>query len=205
MVVVVVVVVGVCVCVCVCFWGGRSRAIRAGRLPLPRQEASPIQAQHPQVMVKVKSILPGSFKHLGLTWAPPLPASQPGLRKDHGSAAGPDPTAVFLGAPTAQSFLGSGPGPRRLPRANHWDLELLTPGNLERECQEEQCSWEEAREVFEDRTLTDLFWETYPYNGKGGAGNGQSLPGDGGCALDSLAASPRPPHLRASTGSLRDA
>uniref|UniRef100_A0A4X2L7X3 Proline rich and Gla domain 2 n=2 Tax=Vombatus ursinus TaxID=29139 RepID=A0A4X2L7X3_VOMUR len=108
--------------------------------------------------------------YLGLTSSR---ASQPGLRKDHGSAAGPDPTAVFLGAPTAQSFLGSGPGPRRFPRANHWDLELLTPGNLERECWEEQCSWEEAQEVFEDRTLTDLFWENYPYNGKGGTGNGR--------------------------------
>ncbi|XP_043846971.1 transmembrane gamma-carboxyglutamic acid protein 2 [Dromiciops gliroides] len=106
--------------------------------------------------------------YLGLT-----EASQPGLRKDHGADAGLAPTAVFLGAPKAQSFLGSGPGPQRFPRANHWDLELLTPGNLERECWEERCSWEEAREVFEDRTLTDRFWETYPYNGKGGAVHGR--------------------------------
>uniref|UniRef100_A0A8C4PI62 Proline rich and Gla domain 2 n=1 Tax=Equus asinus asinus TaxID=83772 RepID=A0A8C4PI62_EQUAS len=67
----------------------------------------------------------------------------------------------------AQSFLG---GRRRIPRANHWDLELLTPGNLERECQEERCSWEEARECFEDNTLTERFWEDYIYNGKGGRG-----------------------------------
>uniref|UniRef100_A0A8C6RW80 Proline-rich Gla (G-carboxyglutamic acid) polypeptide 2 n=1 Tax=Nannospalax galili TaxID=1026970 RepID=A0A8C6RW80_NANGA len=58
---------------------------------------------------------------------------------------------VFLDPPEAQSFLV---GRRRIPRANHWDLELLTPGNLERECQEERCSWEEARECFEDNTLT---------------------------------------------------
>ncbi|XP_004710725.1 transmembrane gamma-carboxyglutamic acid protein 2 [Echinops telfairi] len=72
---------------------------------------------------------------------------------------------VFLDSPEAQSFLGSR---KRVPRANHWDLELLTPGNLERECIEERCSWEEAREVFEDNTLTERFWETYTYNGKGG-------------------------------------
>lgn len=58
---------------------------------------------------------------------------------------------IFLNPPEAQSFLV---GRRRVPRANHWDLELLTPGNLERECQEERCSWEEARECFEDNTLT---------------------------------------------------
>ncbi|XP_076987249.1 transmembrane gamma-carboxyglutamic acid protein 2 isoform X4 [Tamandua tetradactyla] len=74
---------------------------------------------------------------------------------------------VFLSSPGAQNFLGSR---RRIPRANHWDLELLTPGNLERECQEERCSWEEAREVFEDNTLTERFWENYSYNGKGGRG-----------------------------------
>ncbi|XP_076431677.1 transmembrane gamma-carboxyglutamic acid protein 2 isoform X1 [Peromyscus maniculatus bairdii] len=71
---------------------------------------------------------------------------------------------IFLDPPDAESFLV---GHRRIPRANHWDLELLTPGNLERECQEERCSWEEAREYFEDNTLTERFWETYTYNGKG--------------------------------------
>ncbi|XP_027947400.1 transmembrane gamma-carboxyglutamic acid protein 2 isoform X1 [Eumetopias jubatus] len=74
---------------------------------------------------------------------------------------------VFLDSPEAQSFLGSH---SRIPRANHWDLELLTPGNLERECYEERCSWEEAREYFEDNTLTERFWESYIYNGKGGRG-----------------------------------
>ncbi|PNJ41476.1 PRRG2 isoform 1, partial [Pongo abelii] len=69
---------------------------------------------------------------------------------------------VFLGPPEAQSFLSSH---TRIPRANHWDLELLTPGNLERECREERCSWEEAREYFEDNTLTERFWESYIYNG----------------------------------------
>ncbi|XP_037675843.1 transmembrane gamma-carboxyglutamic acid protein 2 [Choloepus didactylus] len=83
------------------------------------------------------------------------------------SPTGEQDQEVFLGSPGAQSFLSSH---RRIPRANHWDLELLTPGNLERECREERCSWEEAREVFEDNTLTERFWENYSYNGKGGRG-----------------------------------
>lgn len=62
---------------------------------------------------------------------------------------------VFLDPPEAQSYLGSH---RRIRRANHWDLELFTPGNLERECYEEKCSWEEAREYFEDNTQTVRAW-----------------------------------------------
>ncbi|KAH1180746.1 hypothetical protein KIL84_001680 [Mauremys mutica] len=50
--------------------------------------------------------------------------------------------------PHAQGFLG-----RRL-LYNHWDFELVTPGNLERECLEEVCNYEEAREVFEDDVAT---------------------------------------------------
>ncbi|XP_014372457.1 transmembrane gamma-carboxyglutamic acid protein 2 [Alligator sinensis] len=70
---------------------------------------------------------------------------------------------VFLEAGQAHRFLG-----RRL-HYNHWDFELVTPGNLERECREEVCNYEEAREIFEDDTLTKAFWETYPYNGRGGS------------------------------------
>lgn len=33
---------------------------------------------------------------------------------------------------------------------NSWDFELVVRDNLERECVEEMCSYEEAREVFED-------------------------------------------------------
>lgn len=33
---------------------------------------------------------------------------------------------------------------------NSWDFELVVADNLERECVEEVCSFEEAREVFED-------------------------------------------------------
>ncbi|XP_069057080.1 transmembrane gamma-carboxyglutamic acid protein 2 [Pleurodeles waltl] len=69
---------------------------------------------------------------------------------------------VFLGDESAHNFLG-----RRL-LYNNWDLEALTPDNLERECNEEICSYEEARECFENDQLTKQFWDKYPHNGKGG-------------------------------------
>ncbi|KAJ6654815.1 hypothetical protein lerEdw1_006504 [Lerista edwardsae] len=91
---------------------------------------------------------------------------------------------VFLDDSTAHAFLG-----RKL-LYNNWDFELIVPDNLERECREEICSYEEAREVFEDDKKTAeygvwtqpcnllvtaitgrarSFWETYEHNGKGGA------------------------------------
>lgn len=33
---------------------------------------------------------------------------------------------------------------------NRFDFEIFVPGNLERECNEEVCNYEEAREVFEN-------------------------------------------------------
>ncbi|KAL0993687.1 hypothetical protein UPYG_G00111680 [Umbra pygmaea] len=48
---------------------------------------------------------------------------------------------------------------------NHWDFELVTPGNLERECIEEVCNYEEAREVFEDTVKTNDFWDKYTNQG----------------------------------------
>lgn len=53
---------------------------------------------------------------------------------------------------------------------NRWDFELVVADSLERECIEEQCNYEEAREVFEDDTQTELFWKTY-------IGNQESIPG----------------------------
>uniref|UniRef100_A0A452V778 Coagulation factor X n=1 Tax=Ursus maritimus TaxID=29073 RepID=A0A452V778_URSMA len=50
---------------------------------------------------------------------------------------------VFLSPERASSVLG------RVRRANSF-LEEMKKGNLERECMEETCSFEEAREVFED-------------------------------------------------------
>ncbi|KAM6893907.1 prothrombin [Xenentodon cancila] len=45
-------------------------------------------------------------------------------------------------------------------RANQM-FEELKPGNLERECLEEICDHEEAREVFEQQDKTETFWATY--------------------------------------------
>ncbi|XP_029440552.1 transmembrane gamma-carboxyglutamic acid protein 2 [Rhinatrema bivittatum] len=69
---------------------------------------------------------------------------------------------VFLNEWAAHRFLG-----RKL-LYNHWDFELFVPDNLERECQEEVCNYEEARECFEDDQATRTFWASYPHNGKGG-------------------------------------
>ncbi|XP_061745374.1 coagulation factor VIIi [Nerophis ophidion] len=49
----------------------------------------------------------------------------------------------------------------RRTRANTGFLEELKQGNLERECMEEMCDYEEAREVFEDEGQTNQFWQTY--------------------------------------------
>ena len=49
--------------------------------------------------------------------------------------------SVFITQEEAQSIL------HRQRRANQF-LEEVKPGSLERECKEEQCSFEEAREIF---------------------------------------------------------
>ncbi|KAM8846036.1 transmembrane gamma-carboxyglutamic acid protein 2 [Spinachia spinachia] len=72
------------------------------------------------------------------------------VRSRH-AAGGP----VVVGQQSATSFLS------RTLLYNSWDFELVVAGNLERECQEEVCSYEEAREVFEDDTATKAFWTTY--------------------------------------------
>ncbi|XP_028841122.1 transmembrane gamma-carboxyglutamic acid protein 2 isoform X2 [Denticeps clupeoides] len=62
---------------------------------------------------------------------------------------------VFLQDQWASSFLS------RSLLYNKWDFELVTPGNLERECIEEVCNYEEAREIFEDDAKTQNFWSSY--------------------------------------------
>jgi hypothetical protein len=37
-------------------------------------------------------------------------------------------------------------------------LELFTPGDLERECYEEICNYEEAREIFMDQDKMVIWW-----------------------------------------------
>ncbi|XP_072549531.1 transmembrane gamma-carboxyglutamic acid protein 2 isoform X2 [Salminus brasiliensis] len=66
---------------------------------------------------------------------------------------------VFIYEKSADSFLS------RTLLYNSWDFELVTPGNLQRECYEEICSYEEAREVFDDDVLAQQFWKTYKHNG----------------------------------------
>ncbi|CAK7289141.1 Coagulation factor X [Vulpes lagopus] len=62
--------------------------------------------------------------------------------------------SVFLSPERASNVLG------RVRRANSF-LEEMKKGNLERECMEETCSFEEAREVFEDTAKTMEFWNKY--------------------------------------------
>lgn len=62
---------------------------------------------------------------------------------------------VFVDEGGANSFLG------RHLLFNRFDFEIFTPGNLERECYEEDCNYEEAREVFENIPATDVFWKKY--------------------------------------------
>uniref|UniRef100_G3UCI6 Vitamin K-dependent protein Z n=1 Tax=Loxodonta africana TaxID=9785 RepID=G3UCI6_LOXAF len=63
--------------------------------------------------------------------------------------------AVFLSASKANEVLV------RWKRAGSYLLEELFQGNLEKECYEEICVYEEAREVFEDDTTTNRFWKWY--------------------------------------------
>ncbi|EDL22108.1 coagulation factor VII, isoform CRA_a [Mus musculus] len=67
---------------------------------------------------------------------------------------GPLGTAVFITQEEAHGVL------HRQRRANSL-LEELWPGSLERECNEEQCSFEEAREIFKSPERTKQFWIVY--------------------------------------------
>ncbi|XP_072235298.1 prothrombin [Leuresthes tenuis] len=61
---------------------------------------------------------------------------------------------VFLSSQLASQVLVRG------RRANQM-FEEMKPGNLERECIEEICDHEEAREVFEQKDKTETFWAKY--------------------------------------------
>ncbi|XP_074853736.1 transmembrane gamma-carboxyglutamic acid protein 4 isoform X2 [Carettochelys insculpta] len=50
-------------------------------------------------------------------------------------------------------------------KERRFDFEAFTPGNLERECYEEPCNYEEAREIFEDPDKTMNFWKEYSIKG----------------------------------------
>uniref|UniRef100_A0A670YW23 Proline rich and Gla domain 3 n=1 Tax=Pseudonaja textilis TaxID=8673 RepID=A0A670YW23_PSETE len=66
---------------------------------------------------------------------------------------------AFLTAPKAHSVL------KRFPRANGF-LEEFRQGTIERECVEEVCSYEEVKEVFENKEKTMEFWKGYAYSVK---------------------------------------
>ncbi|XP_041034080.1 transmembrane gamma-carboxyglutamic acid protein 2 isoform X3 [Carcharodon carcharias] len=70
---------------------------------------------------------------------------------------------VFLDKSQAAVFLS-----RKL-MYNSWDFELITPGNLERECYEEICNYEEAHEIFESDKKTLEFWKKYTKDQKPGS------------------------------------
>ncbi|XP_034376881.1 vitamin K-dependent protein Z [Arvicanthis niloticus] len=63
--------------------------------------------------------------------------------------------SVFLPASKANNVLV------RWRRATSYFLEEFFQGNLEKECYEEICSYEEAREVFENDVSTNEFWIQY--------------------------------------------
>ncbi|XP_044186962.1 transmembrane gamma-carboxyglutamic acid protein 2 [Thunnus albacares] len=62
---------------------------------------------------------------------------------------------LFVDEQSATTFLS------RSLLYNSWDFELVVSDNLERECVEETCTYEEAREVFEDDTKTEIYWTHY--------------------------------------------
>ncbi|XP_062351291.1 transmembrane gamma-carboxyglutamic acid protein 4 [Cinclus cinclus] len=71
----------------------------------------------------------------------------------------PEWTDVFTSAREANLFIG-----RHLLN-NRFDFEAFTDDNLERECYEELCNYEEAREFFEDPDKTMDFWKDYSTKG----------------------------------------
>ncbi|NXM64747.1 TMG4 protein, partial [Illadopsis cleaveri] len=66
---------------------------------------------------------------------------------------------VFTSAREANLFIG-----RHLLN-NRFDFEAFADDNLERECYEELCNFEEAREFFEDPHKTMDFWKEYSTKG----------------------------------------
>ncbi|KAM4667053.1 transmembrane gamma-carboxyglutamic acid protein 4 [Amazona ochrocephala] len=71
----------------------------------------------------------------------------------------PEQKDVFTSEKEANLFIG-----RHLLH-NRFDFEAFTPDNLERECLEELCNYEEAREIFEDPDKTMDFWKDYSTKG----------------------------------------
>ncbi|XP_061897730.1 coagulation factor X-like [Entelurus aequoreus] len=70
---------------------------------------------------------------------------------------------LLISTASAHVFLSEGEASQMLTRrrrANSY-FEELKQGNLERECMEERCNLEEAREIYEDQEKTNEFWAKY--------------------------------------------
>ncbi|XP_028328119.1 vitamin K-dependent protein Z-like [Gouania willdenowi] len=67
-------------------------------------------------------------------------------------------------SPMTLTSANANSGLLRSKRANKFLVEEILQGNLERECYEERCNYEEAREYFEDTENTIAFWTIY-YDG----------------------------------------
>ncbi|XP_044281979.1 transmembrane gamma-carboxyglutamic acid protein 4 isoform X2 [Varanus komodoensis] len=76
---------------------------------------------------------------------------------------------VFISTEKAKLFIG------RCLLYNRFDFELFIQGNLERECYEEQCDFEEAREYFGDLKKTMSFWKEYTLSGSGAKTDGRAM------------------------------
>ncbi|XP_028939246.1 transmembrane gamma-carboxyglutamic acid protein 1 [Ornithorhynchus anatinus] len=74
---------------------------------------------------------------------------------------------VFLSEKRANNVL------KRYPRANTF-LEEIRQGNIERECREEVCNYEEAREAFENDAKTKEFWNAYTKGHQGESNRGSN-------------------------------
>ncbi|XP_031726981.1 transmembrane gamma-carboxyglutamic acid protein 2 isoform X1 [Anarrhichthys ocellatus] len=91
---------------------------------------------------------------LSAVWIPVLSL----LQLAHGSVFSRPPPGgpVLVDQQSATSFLS------RSLLWNNWDFEVVVTDDLERECIEERCSYEEAREVYEDDiNQLDIFWNNY--------------------------------------------
>ncbi|XP_069734129.1 vitamin K-dependent protein Z [Phaenicophaeus curvirostris] len=66
---------------------------------------------------------------------------------------------VFISTEDANNFM------KRQRRDNSLLFEEVLQGSLERECLEERCTREEAREVFENDEMLKMFWDVY-YGGR---------------------------------------
>lgn len=71
----------------------------------------------------------------------------------------PTEETVFISADDANEVI------KRHRRASSLLLEEVLQGSLERECLEERCTQEEAREVFENDEMLKMFWDNY-YGGQ---------------------------------------